>query len=532
MVEFFMPRGKSDKVTFKPYDQTQAWLLPPSLEELVPDPHLVRVVSATIDEMDLEAILRKYTKGGGASRYHPVMMLKILVYGYMSGTTSSRLLAKALRENVLFMWLAGNQKPDFRTINLFRSERLKDVIEEVFVATAKLLQAKGYIKLENYFIDGTKIESAAGKYTFVWKRATDTNNRKLDDKLKAFVRAINDVNDDETKILGNNDIDEWQGREQVTAEDIKDLAGALKERLAGLGDTQEAKPVKKKLKKAIRQVEQDFLIRKEKYERYLGMFDGRNSFSKTDPDATFMRMKEDAMLNGQLKPGYNIQIGCENGFVVGYDIFPNPTDTRTLIPHLENVKRRLGRQPACVIADAGYGSEENYAYCDRSKIQAAIKYSMWQKEQKRSWRKNRWNTDNWHYDCDSDQYECPMGKRLGFERQAQRRTGAGYNIQVRTYRCHECMGCPQRTECCTSNEGRTIQRNEHLLRLKAQAREFLASPEGTRLMRRRSHEVETVFGQLKANQGFRRFRLKGRLKVAVEWGLLALGYNLKQLMAF
>lgn len=240
-----MPRGKSDKVTFKPYDQTQAWLLPPSLEELVPDPHLVRVVSATIDEMDLEAMLRKYTKGGGASRYHPVMMLKLLVYGYMSGTTSSRLLAKALRENVLFMWLAGNQKPDFRTINLFRSERLKDVIEEVFVATAKLLQAKGYIKLENYFIDGTKIESAAGKYTFVWKRATDTNNRKLDDKLKAFVRAINDVNDDETKILGDNDIDEWHGREQVTAEDIKDLAGALKERLAGLEDTQEAKPVKK-----------------------------------------------------------------------------------------------------------------------------------------------------------------------------------------------------------------------------------------------------------------------------------------------
>lgn len=240
-----MPKGISDKITFKPYDQTQQWLIPPSLDDLVPNPHLVRVVSETIDEMNLESILKKYTKGGGASRYHPVMLLKLIVYGYMSGVYSSRHLARAARENVLYMWLAGNQKPDFRTINSFRSEKLKDVIQEVFMATAKMLEAKGYIKLENYFVDGTKIESAAGKYTFVWKKATATNERKLDEKLKAFVATINHAIDDENVEYGNRDLEELGGQATISSDEIKALAATLNERLAELDDTNENKPVKK-----------------------------------------------------------------------------------------------------------------------------------------------------------------------------------------------------------------------------------------------------------------------------------------------
>lgn len=240
-----MPKGISDKITFKPYDQKQQWLIPPSIDELVPNPHLVRVVSKTIDELNLEPLLRKYTKGGGASRYHPIMLLKVLVYGYMSGVYSSRHLSRACRENVLYMWLAGGQKPDFRTINAFRSEKLKDVIQEVFMATVKLLEAKGYIKLENYFVDGTKIESAAGKYTFVWKRATETNERKLDDKLRAFVATINRASDDENAEYGDRDLEELGQQATFTSEDVKTLAATLNERLAALNDTEESKPVKK-----------------------------------------------------------------------------------------------------------------------------------------------------------------------------------------------------------------------------------------------------------------------------------------------
>ena len=170
-----MSRGVSDKITYKPYNQGEQWLLPPSLDELVPQNHFVRIVSKTVDELEIDEVFARNTKGGGASRYNPVMLLKVLIYCYMTGTYSSRQIAKQCRENVNVMWLTGFQKPDFRTINTFRSEKLKDSIEEIFVSTVKLLNRKGYVSLEKYFVDGTKIESAANKYTFVWKKATEKN---------------------------------------------------------------------------------------------------------------------------------------------------------------------------------------------------------------------------------------------------------------------------------------------------------------------------------------------------------------------
>jgi len=244
-----------------------------------------------------------------------------------------------------------------------------------------------------------------------------------------------------------------------------------------------------------------------------------------------MRMKEDHMLNGQLKPGYNVQIGTENGFVVGYDIFPNPTDTRTLIPHRENIKARLGKMPESVIADAGYGSEENYEYLEKNDSVATVNYTMWQKEQKRSWKNNIWNTDNWTFNERNDCYECPAGKQLSYSHNERQKTATGFIQDVRVYTGDACDGCGYRSHCTKSNYGRSIQRNERMLRLKRMAKDQLASDEGKRLMHRRAHEVETVFGQLKGNQGFRRFRLRGTDKVSVEWGLLALGFNFRRLMA-
>jgi transposase len=240
-----MPRGKSDKVVFKPYDQSQQWLMPPSADELIPANHLVRVVSRTIDEMDLEPLLRAYDKGGGASRFHPVMMLKVFVYGYMTRVFSSRMLAKSLRENVMFMWLSGGQTPDFRTLNTFRGSRLKDAMDEVFMATVRLLAAKGYVKLENYFVDGTKIESAANKYTFVWKRGIDTNERKLDEKLRAFISEVERVAKDENAEYGDRDLEEMGEQSTFTAEDVAELSAVLNERLSML-ETQKAAPDVKK----------------------------------------------------------------------------------------------------------------------------------------------------------------------------------------------------------------------------------------------------------------------------------------------
>ena len=242
-----MSRGVSDKITYKPYSQSEQWLLPPSLNELVPENHFVRIVSKTVDELKIEKVFAKYTKGGGASRYNPVMLLKVLVYCYMTGTYSSRQIAKQCRENVNVMWLTGFQQPDFRTINTFRSEKLKDSIEEIFVATVKLLNRSGYVSLEKYFVDGTKIESAANKYTFVWKKAVEKNERKLDEKLRVFLKDVDEITHKENQLYGDSDFAELGDDTPVTSEDIKAAAEKINRKLAEINDLNddESKDIKK-----------------------------------------------------------------------------------------------------------------------------------------------------------------------------------------------------------------------------------------------------------------------------------------------
>ena len=242
-----MSRGVSDKITYKPYNQGEQWLLPPSLDELVPQNHFARIVSKTVDELEIEEAFARNTKGGGASRYNPVMLLKVLIYCYMTGIYSSRQIAKQCRENVNVMWLTGFQKPDFRTINTFRSEKLKDSIEEIFVSTVRLLNRKGYVSLEKYFVDGTKIESAANKYTFVWKKAVEKNEKKLDEKLKVFLRDVEEITRKENQIYSDKDFAETGDDTPVTSEEIKAVAGQINKKLAEINglDDEDSKDVKK-----------------------------------------------------------------------------------------------------------------------------------------------------------------------------------------------------------------------------------------------------------------------------------------------
>src|SRR5215469_6064271 len=212
-----MSKGKSDKITYKPYLQDQIYLIPPSVDELIPSDHLARLLNEVIDELGIERLLEKNLSGGGASRYHPAMMTKLFVYGYLNKVCSSRMLAKAARENIMFMWLAGGQKPDFRTLNDFRGKLLKGTMEEIFVTAVKMLHKKGYIKLENYFEDGTKIESAAGRYTYVWKKSVERNDRNLDEKLRTYIRLAEKIWEDENDEYGDTDLEELGGKEGYTS---------------------------------------------------------------------------------------------------------------------------------------------------------------------------------------------------------------------------------------------------------------------------------------------------------------------------
>lgn len=256
----------------------------------------------------------------------------------------------------------------------------------------------------------------------------------------------------------------------------------------------------------------------QKYEVQQKLLGDRNSYSKTDPDATFMRMKENHMRNGQLKPGYNVQIGTENQFIIGYSLHQRPTDTRCLKPHLEKVKATLSKLPKTVIADAGYGGEENYAYLESEQLEALVKYSTYHKEKSKKWKQDISKLDNWQYEETEDTWTCAAGRKLLFRYERKERTESGYVIRKRHYRSASCEGCPLKSACTKADGNREISVSMKYLRYKQIAREKLKSEDGYALSVRRMTEPESVFGQLKNNRGFRRFLLRGLPKASLEVG--------------
>lgn len=492
--------------------------LPMDLEELIPSNHLVRVVNAAINGLD-DVLFTSAYPGGGRDSYHPKMMTKIIVYAYTQKIYSSRQIAKAVRESVPFMWIAARQQPDFRTINRFRSERMKDILEKVFTGVLELLMDEGYIKFDHYFVDGTKIEANANRYTFVWKKAVDKQQIKLQEKVKNLFSEIESLEQQENSQLGEQDLLELGEATTITSHKLEEATKKLEAKLI-------EKPKDRSIKKAVRQIRKDFLPRLTRYERQQVTFGNRNSFSKTDPDATFMRMKEDHMKNGQLKPGYNVQIGTENQFIIGYSLHQRPTDTRCLKPHLEKVKTLLGKLPSKVIADAGYGGEENYAYLESENLEAIVKYSTYHKEKTKAWKKNIGKVDNWTYSQEEDTWICLAGQTLRFRYESKETTESGYEIHHRHYRSESCEGCPLKESCTKAKGNREIKVSLPFIQYKNQARERLRSEEGWALAVRRMVEPESVFGQIKNNRGFRRFLLRGLPKVSLEVGWLSLAHNL------
>ena len=513
------------KQVFKPYQQDQPMLLPPDLEELIPEGHLVRVVNMMIDQLDIEPLKRQY-KGGGTSAYHPKMLLKVIIYAYTQRVFSSRRIAKELRENINYMWLSGMSQPDHRTINRFRGEVMRKAVEEVFYGVVEQLLDQGYIELEKYFVDGTKVEANANRYSFVWKKSTKRYKAGLQEKVRKLLDEIDEIEEAEEEEYGDKDLEEVGEGKEINAEELKKATEKINERLR-------QDPKNKNLKKAKRLLEKDFIPRQEKYERYEETFKGRNSFSKIDEDATFMRMKEDHMRNGQLKPGYNVQMGTENQFVVGYSIHQRAGDTSCFKDHMEQIREWLGEYPESVIADAGYGSEENYDYLKNRGITAYVKYNTFHQEQKPGYKEKKpYRPENFNYLPEQDQFVCPQGKRLNYQHTQPYISPNGYVSSRRVYECADCSQSPVQTECTSRRPNRQIQYGVELSALRKEARELLLSPSGLEMRSRRPIEVEAVFGRLKQNWGFRRFLLRGVEKVKTEWGILCIAHNISKVAAF
>lgn len=511
------PNKTMAKIIHKFYNQNDSLLLPPSLGELIPATHPVRIVNGILDRFDISEIESTY-KGGGTSSYHPRMLLKVVVYAYLCNVYSGRQMEKLLLENIHFMWLSGMNRPDFRTINRFRSERLSGGrLECVFTKVVELLNEEGLVSLNVQYIDGTKIESVANKYTFVWKGSVEKNKAKLIDK----VRGVLSVAEEELAIEASAEIPEELPQDEFERRSKKILS-----KMDEMGIS------KGKQRRLIEKTASESKSKLDEYDRHLETLGERNSYSKTDPDATFMRMKEDAMNNGQTKPGYNVQISTENQYITNYGIYWRPTDTGTLIDYLESFNHRYGRQSTEIVADSGYGSEQNYEYMFGSGMIPYVKYNMFHAEMKRARINNPFLPENMFYNADKDFYVCPMGQHMDFVYYKKEKSDLGYISTKSVYMAKNCSRCPLRGMCYKGmTNRRTIEVNHKSNAYRARVRELLTSEKGLEHRSRRPIEPEAVFGNIKFNHGFKRFRLKSAEKVSVEWGLVAIAHNLRKYIA-
>ena len=447
------------------YYEQNQLMIPMEWKTLIDKKDVVFVLNDLIDNMNIDKLLETYTPLGNSS-YSPKMMLKILMYGYIRKRYSSRQIAEAVQCDIKFIWLAGGNKPTRNVINSFRKDKMKIIME---------------------------------------------------------------LNEEEDKLYPDKEMEP----EEITPEELEEFSKRLSDKLNEGLEKQKNKEEKKKeqeIKKIIRKIDNDFKPRLEKYNKDLEIIgENRNSYSKTDRDATFMHMKEDHMRNGQLKPGYNIQVGSCNGFVVNWSTHQNRNDNGTLIPHLERYERFFNKLPESIGADSGYGNQENYEYLKEKHIKNYIKYPLFHKEQTKKFKTMKYNWQNMEYDEINDKFTCPEGKKLEYVKTRYDKTETGFIQENRVYECSDCSNCTHKSECTKAQGNRQIRFNKKLWQLKNVARRNLMSEKGLEMRGKRAEYSEGIFGQIKWNMGFKRFLLRGLDKVDLEWGLLCFALNIKRM---
>ena len=472
-------------------------------EILLPEDAPVRVTSAQLEELDYRKLYAAYSSKGRKSVTDPRVLFKVMAYGYQCGIYSSRKLEEACKYRVDFMWLLENGKaPDHSTLSRFRTGRCAEAVEELFYQYVQLLEKQNEVDHKSVFIDGTKIESRAGRYTFNWRGTAEKNIAKAKQKVM--------------ELTGCKTLDELEVLLSNKAEGITFLSGKGKH-----------KTEQQKEWEAINHLCQQW----RKYEEQLAiMGEDRNSYSKTDPDATFMRMKEDHMRNGQLKPAYNVQIAVNSEYITGIDVFSNRTDVGTLIPFLYKLEMAHKQRYEEVSADAGYESEENYLYLEANGQMSFIKPSNYEAQKTKKYRSQIGRIENMQYDKNGDCFVCAEGRKL-YCRKVSTEVKDGMPITRAWYRCENCSNCPQREKCCRKqdvNEPKEVILKETFWEKRRQSLENITSERGIQLRMNRSIQVEGAFGLIKNDFGFRRFLTTGKKNVRIELLFLALGFNLKK----
>ena len=492
-------------------DKSQV-VLPLDLGICIPEGDFVFKVAEICESLDYTELFNTYLRSW--RKVNPITIFEVIVYGYMKHLYSGREIAEACKTDIRFMWLLnGEPAPSHATISRFEDERLSGVIERLFYQFVEKLYEMGEVKFKNLFVDGTKIEAYANKYTFVWKSAVEKNLAKLEKKIEVLLPVL---------------FERYGFREEISLEDCYESLLCQAQWINLVFASGKGKH-KTQLQRDI-EILKEYIAKKAEYCSHLGKFGNRRSFSKTDTDATFMHMKEDHMHNGQLKPGYNIQIGVESEYIVGVGSFSNRTDVNTLIPFLNRIRKHTNRKFENIIADAGYESSENYLYLEENGQNCFIKPQNYEISKKRSYKANPYTPENMPYDAKRDEYICPNGRKLKFRSESRKTTENGYTISTKYYSNEKCGRCPHRDKCHKSKTGyRTSKVNQVILEHRPKALKALTSEEGTLLRMNRSIQVEGVFGVLKEDYGFRRFLTRGKKNIEMQFFLLAFALNIEKL---
>lgn len=501
--------------------------LPLNIEYMISKDDSVRLLSQTVEELDLKELYQTYSRIR-ENHATPRQMLKVMLYANMNHIYSSRRIESSCRRDVNFMYLLeGAHAPDHASLACFRICHFASVSKTIMSRLTLLLADCGEISFENLFIDGTKIESAANKYTFVWKKSVDKSLKKMIAKIPRLVQKAEEDFGIHLIYDGN-----------IQLRHLKKLRKKLKkiQEEEGIVFVHGSGKHKTLLQKTIEELD-GYLEQFKKYIKQLYLCGERNSYSKTDIDATFMRMKEDYMKNGQLKPAYNVQFGVDSEYIVWVMVGPQTTDTTTLIPFLNEIREHLDHKYEKVIADSGYESEENYVYIEKNGQLAFIKPANYEISKTRKYKTDISKRENMEYCDERDYYICRNGKRLIVTGEKKSKSKTGYEAVKTQYTCESCDGCTYKSQCIKGNNSKTPleERTKHLEISKVFQKkrqddlERIISDEGIELRTNRSIQSEGAFADVKSDMKFRRFLTRGYQNVLAETILLAMGHNINKL---
>ena len=502
--------------------ETYQLVLPLCLEGLVPEDDSVRLLSHILEELDYTKLYLAYSAKGRNPAVDPKTMFKILTYAYSQGIYSTRKIERACRRDINFMWLlAGQKAPDHSTIARFRTGFLASACEDLFYQLVRLLMSMGELSGETVFIDGTKLEACANKYTFVWKKSVGKWEEKMFFRMQDAVQMLNQEYIQSFAVSKENRTSDLQHIVAFLEKYCKDHHVIF---VQGRG---KRKTIHQKYFELFRR----FLDRQLLYDLHNSRFGDRNSYSKTDVDATFMHMKDDHMRNAQLKPGYNVQIAVDSEYIVGTDIFSDRNDVWTLVPFLKTIEEKLGYRYPSVTTDSGYESEEGYEFLKKNKQTPYIKPQTYEKWKKRRFKKDISKRENMCYEEETDSYICHAGKRLRASFTKTQKSKNGYKSEVTVYESENCTGCPHKEKCTRSKKNKRLYVSKKFIARRQESYENILSDTGILYRMNRSIQVEGAFGVLKNDYEFQRFLLRGKTKVKLEILLLCIGYNLNKLHA-